>query len=74
VAFEPDHAELYFDDVKMVANGLGCGKEAEAAATRVLKQPEFTVTLDLNGGRGEAAVLTCDFSLDYVRINADYRS
>jgi len=28
----------------------------------------------LNGGTGAASVLTCDFSLEYVRINADYRS
>jgi len=74
VAFDPETVDLYFDNVRMVRNGVGCGKDAEAAATAVLKQPEFTVTLDLNGGRGEAAVLTCDFSVDYVRINADYRS
>ena len=74
VAFDPDRVDLFFDEVQMVAAGLGCGKEAEAAATRVLKQPEFTVTLDLKKGKKEAAVLTCDFSLDYVRINADYRS
>ncbi len=73
-AFDPGKAALYFDDVQMVEGGVGCGKDAEAAATSVLKQPEFTVTLDLAEGKGEAAVLTCDFSLDYVRINADYRS
>ncbi len=40
----------------------------------VLKKPEFSVTLDLNLGVGTASMLTCDFSLDYVKINADYRS
>lgn len=58
----------------MADRGMGCGAEAEADATRVLKLPEFAVTLDLNLGRGSASVLTCDFSVDYVRINADYRS
>ena len=43
-------------------------------ATRVLKKPEFSVTLHLNLGEGRATMLTCDFSLDYVKINADYRS
>jgi len=32
------------------------------------------VTLDLNLGTGRADMLTCDFSIDYVKINADYRS
>ncbi|MBI5896124.1 MAG: bifunctional ornithine acetyltransferase/N-acetylglutamate synthase, partial [Desulfobacterales bacterium] len=36
--------------------------------------PEFTVTIDLHLGSGAGSMLTCDFSVDYVRINADYRS
>jgi glutamate N-acetyltransferase/amino-acid N-acetyltransferase len=74
VCFDPGRVALYFDKVQMVAGGIGCGAEAEAAATAVLKQSELQITLDLNGGEGKASVLTCDFSIDYVRINADYRS
>jgi glutamate N-acetyltransferase/amino-acid N-acetyltransferase len=74
VFLDPDRLDLYFDDVRMVHNGTGCGPEAEKRATAALKHPEFTVTLDLNLGTGSASMLTCDFSLDYVRINADYRS
>ena len=74
VFLDPERLDLFFDRVQMVKNGLGCGQEAEAAATAVLKKPEFSVTLDLNLGAGSAAMLTCDFSLDYVKINADYRS
>jgi len=74
VAFDPAKIDLYFDDVQMVAAGVGCGAAAEASATAVLKQSELGITLDLNDGSGKASVLTCDFSLDYVRINADYRS
>jgi len=74
VPFEPDHLDIFFNDVQMAAKGLSCGDQAEAAATAVLKQPEFTVIVDLNAGQGEASVLTCDFSIDYVKINADYRS
>ena len=55
-------------------NGMGCGSKAEEKATGVLRKPEFSVTLDLNLGQGRASMLTCDFSLDYVKINADYRS
>ena len=74
VAFDPERLDLYFNDVQMVKNGRGCGLYAEEKATEVLRQPEFAVTLELNQGRGAAAMLTCDFSLDYVKINADYRS
>ena len=58
----------------MVKSGVGCGKEAEAEATRVLQQDEFTVTINLNLDNEADTVFTCDFSLDYVKINADYRT
>jgi glutamate N-acetyltransferase/amino-acid N-acetyltransferase len=74
VAFDPDAVDLYFDDVQMVRSGAGCGPAAEAAATAVMKRPAFSVTLDLHAGKGASTLITGDFSLDYVRINADYRS
>ena len=74
VPLDPDRLDLHFDDVQMVADGVGCGPAAEARATAVLKSPAFTVTLDLNQGSETARLLTCDLSLDYVRINADYRT
>lgn len=74
VDIDPERIDLFFDAVQMVRSGLGCGLAAEEAATAVLKQAEFTVTIDLHQGTGAAAMLTCDFSVDYVRINADYRS
>ena len=58
----------------MVQNGMGCGQAAEDEVTAVMKQSEFKVTLDLHLGKGRASMLTCDFSVDYVRINADYRT
>jgi glutamate N-acetyltransferase / amino-acid N-acetyltransferase len=74
IPLNPAAIDIYFDEVKMVADGVGCGKEMEKLATAVLKQPELTITIDVNIGSGRASMLTCDFSLDYVRINADYRS
>jgi len=74
VFLDPERLDLYFDDVQMVKNGTGCGPQAEQKATGVLRKPEFSVVLDLNLGEGTATMLTCDFSLDYVKINADYRS
>ena len=74
VKFSPDHVDIAFGDVLIVKNGLAVGKDAEAAASKVLKEKEITVTIDLYDGKACAEVLTCDFSLDYVKINADYRS
>jgi glutamate N-acetyltransferase / amino-acid N-acetyltransferase len=70
----PERIDVFFGAVRICQDGQGCGKAAEAEATRVLKTAEFAITLDLKLGSGRAAVWTCDFSLDYVRINADYRS
>jgi glutamate N-acetyltransferase/amino-acid N-acetyltransferase len=74
VDLDPDRLNLFFDEVQMVKNGTGCGVAAERQATAVIKKPEFSVSLDLNLGMGQATMLTCDFSIDYVKINADYRS
>ena len=74
IPVDPEKIDIFFGSVQMVRSGFGCGKEAEAEATRVLKQDEFTVTIDLNLGQETETVYTCDFSIDYVRINADYRT
>ncbi len=74
VPLDPDKPDIYFDEVLMVRNGMGCGDVAETEATKVLKKTEFVITVDLKMGNGSASVFTCDFSVDYVRINADYRS
>jgi glutamate N-acetyltransferase/amino-acid N-acetyltransferase len=74
VAFDPNQVDIYFDDVKMVENSTGLGQAAEDRATAILKNPEFRVTIDLKQGSAETSLITCDFSLDYVKINADYRS
>jgi glutamate N-acetyltransferase/amino-acid N-acetyltransferase len=46
----------------------------EEDGQRVMKQSEITVRVNLNRGAFETTVWTCDFSYDYVKINADYRS
>ena len=71
---DPERLDIFFNDVQMVSKGTGCGQAAEAAATAVMQEAAFSITVDLHGGDGRASVLTCDFSIDYVKINADYRS
>jgi len=69
-----ERVDIAFGDVLIVKNGLFLGKRAEEAATEILKQKQFSVCVDLKDGAGCEEVHTCDFSLDYVKINADYRS
>jgi len=51
------------------------GAPVQADLTRlqsVMKAHDITVRLDLGAGKGKARYLTCDFSYDYVKINAEY--
>lgn len=66
--------QLYLGDVLVAENGGRAASYEEAAGASVMKQPEITVRVVLNRGEAEATVWTCDFSYDYVKINADYRS
>jgi glutamate N-acetyltransferase/amino-acid N-acetyltransferase len=71
---DPGRIDLYFDQIQLVEKGNYCGANAEKKAAAILKKSEFIVTINLNMGIAKAWILTCDLSLDYVKINADYRS
>jgi glutamate N-acetyltransferase/amino-acid N-acetyltransferase len=73
-SFDQLRVDIAFDGVVMVKGGLGQGQVVEAEATRILKQREFSLDIDLHQGNGAWEVYTCDLSIDYVKINADYRS
>lgn len=63
------------DDCVLVAeNGGRAAAYQEADGARVMAEAEITVRVDLGRGSAAAKVYTCDFSYDYVKINADYRS
>ncbi|MBW2506505.1 MAG: bifunctional glutamate N-acetyltransferase/amino-acid acetyltransferase ArgJ [Deltaproteobacteria bacterium] len=74
IEFDQNRVDIFFDEIQLVQDGLARGLEAEAGATEVLKQKAFAVTVDLKNGKAAAEILTCDLSLDYIKINADYRS
>ncbi|MES2563555.1 MAG: bifunctional glutamate N-acetyltransferase/amino-acid acetyltransferase ArgJ [Pseudomonadota bacterium] len=69
-----DTIDLYLDDVLVAKNGGRDPAYQEADGQRVMKQSEITVRVVLGRGAAHAQVWTCDFSHDYVSINADYRS
>jgi len=73
-AVDPARVQIRFDDVAMVDSGLGLGPGQEAAATEILKKPEFSVIINLGLGDGSAYYYTSDLTYEYIRINADYRT
>ena len=69
-----DGVKVWLDDVLVAENGGRATAYQEAEGARVMAQAEITVRVDLGRGNAQASVFTCDFSYDYVKINADYRS
>jgi glutamate N-acetyltransferase / amino-acid N-acetyltransferase len=65
---------LHLDDVHVVINGGRNPTYKEEDGARVMKQSEITIHVGLGRGEVTDTVWTCDFSYDYVKINADYRS
>ncbi len=66
--------ELFLDDVHVATRGGRNPTYREADGQRVMQQSEITVRVDLGRGAAADTVWTCDFSHEYVTINADYRS
>ena len=66
--------QLYLDDVLVAEKGGRAPDYHEEDGQRVMNQSEITVRVVLNRGLASTTVWTCDFSYDYVKINASYRS
>jgi len=71
---EIDKVGLYLDDVCIVEQGGRAASYTEAQGRRVMQQGEITIRVVLQRGQATTTVWTCDFSYDYVKINAEYRT
>jgi len=65
---------LYLDDVLVASGGGRHPSYSDEQGVAVMKKAEFMVRVLLGRGKADATVWTCDFSFDYVRINAEYRT
>lgn len=65
-------AEVFYDSVWAFRRGEVSDEAQLKRLAEVLRKDSFEVVVDLHLGRASASVYTCDFSLDYVHINADY--
>ena len=66
--------EIYLGDVCLVRNGGRAEDYSEAKGQAVMDREEITIGIDLKRGEVHERVWTCDFSHDYVTINAEYRT
>jgi len=69
---EPAAIDIWFGDLRICRDG---GRSVEldvAAAHAYLRQPEFSITIELHQGEGRCVFWTTDLTAEYVRINADY--
>jgi glutamate N-acetyltransferase / amino-acid N-acetyltransferase len=66
--------QLYLGDVLVAEKGGRAAAYVEEQGAAVMKESDILVRVVLNRGAADATVWTCDFSYDYVKINADYRS
>ncbi|MFP5381960.1 MAG: bifunctional glutamate N-acetyltransferase/amino-acid acetyltransferase ArgJ [Gammaproteobacteria bacterium] len=66
--------KVWLGDVLVAENGGRAASYTEAQGAAVMKEAEITVRVALDRGEACATVWTCDFSYDYVKINAEYRT
>jgi glutamate N-acetyltransferase/amino-acid N-acetyltransferase len=66
--------QVYLDDVLVAEKGGRAASYQEEDGQRVMQQSDITIRVVLGRGAVNATLWTCDFSYDYVKINASYRS
>jgi glutamate N-acetyltransferase / amino-acid N-acetyltransferase len=71
---DPARVDVALDDVVLLHNGEPHPDYREERGAAVVARPEFRIGVELGRGDASARVWTCDFSYDYVKINAEYRT
>jgi glutamate N-acetyltransferase / amino-acid N-acetyltransferase len=71
---KPERVTLHLGGVLVAENGARADSYTEEQGKNAMKASEIEVRIGLRRGTDCATVWTCDFSYDYVKINADYRS
>ncbi|MGE3772075.1 MAG: bifunctional ornithine acetyltransferase/N-acetylglutamate synthase, partial [Gammaproteobacteria bacterium] len=66
--------DIRIGEVAIVRGGEPVPGYDESAVAAVMKTAEYEIGIVIGRGSARCAVLTCDFSFDYVKINAEYRS
>jgi glutamate N-acetyltransferase / amino-acid N-acetyltransferase len=71
VPIDLDRLEVDLAGIKIASHGALHVEALDAVALK-MKEREFSLTVNLKAGKAKAQMMTCDFSFDYVKINAEY--
>ncbi len=74
VRIHPEKIDVFYGDICVARNSRTTGPAKEKLAKRLMKQPEFTVTIDCHLGPGCYGLYASDLTLDYVKLNSCYRT
>lgn len=72
VAFDPNESTVTIGGIRVFDHGVRAAGYDEAAVHEKMKQREYTIAVNLGAGPGRCRFLTCDLTVEYVHINADY--
>jgi len=73
VSFDPNRTDIRIGSLPVCENGIGLRFD-ESQAKQILQQHDIRISLDLKSGTASSTVWTCDFTKEYIHINADYRT
>ncbi len=71
---DPHSADIFYNQVCVAKGGISTGSLKDREAKKVMRQRDFTVTVDLHLGSGTFGIYASDLSLDYVKLNSCYRT
>ena len=69
-----DSVSLSINGVLIAENGARAESYTEQAGVAAMAPDDLLITIDLARGNETATIWTTDFSCDYVKINAEYRT
>jgi glutamate N-acetyltransferase/amino-acid N-acetyltransferase len=69
---DPERIDIWFGELRICRDGGRAAEFDEAAAHAYLRQPEYSITIELHQGSGNCVFWTTDLTAEYVHINADY--
>jgi glutamate N-acetyltransferase/amino-acid N-acetyltransferase len=73
IPFDPSRASVHIGEVQVFANGTSLPFDAKEAST-YLSHKDVSIVLDLHSGNEQSTFWTCDYSYDYIKINAEYHT
>ena len=69
-----EEVDVYLNGVLIASRGCRAASYTEAQGVAAMAPPDIVIRVELNRGESKSTVWTTDFSYDYVRINAEYRT